>query len=92
MTATSDRRQLKLQMVLQPCRMRTRIRGLKALAERLEKAIGLIASDDTISPEMLDFFLWKLLSAANLLRLRLEEARKQALGVPESGPRTSRSL
>lgn len=74
--------QLELHMDLPPCRKRTRTRGLKSLAERLEAAIDRIASDDTVSPETLDFFLWKLRVAADQLDRRLRRARGQDPEVP----------
>jgi hypothetical protein len=69
--------------------MHTHIRGLKSLAERLEGAIDLIASDGTISLEQLEFFEWKLLSALDQLRRRLAAERGLDLEVPRSSPRTS---
>jgi hypothetical protein len=55
-------------------------------------AIDRIANDDRVSPEQLDFVLWKLSLAANALRRRLAAIREQAVGVPESNPRTSLPL
>jgi hypothetical protein len=69
-------------MGLRPCRKRNHIRGLKSLVERLEAATDRIASDDRVSPEHLEFVLWKLLSAADLLRRRLAAARGQHPGAP----------
>jgi hypothetical protein len=88
MIAKCTRRQLALPMELLPCRRRSRTRGLKDLAERLEAAIDRIASDETVSSEQLDFFVWKLLSAVDLLRRRLAEDPRLALAVLESGPQT----
>lgn len=61
---------------------------MRCLAERLEKAINLIANDDTVSPETLEIFLCSLLSAAGQLRRRLEAIRTQALEARESNPQT----
>jgi hypothetical protein len=72
--------------------MHNHIRGLKSLAERLEGAIDLIASDGTISLEQLEFFEWKLLSALDQLRRRLAAEREPALEAPRSSPQTSEPL
>jgi len=72
--------------------MHSHIRGLKALAEQLEKATTLIASGDTVSPAVLEFFLWKLSLASALLTRRLRAIREQALETQESGPQTSAPL
>jgi hypothetical protein len=69
--------------------MHNHTRGLKDLAERLETAIDRIANDGTISPEQLEFFLWKLSLASNALLRRLAKDRRLALGALESTPRTS---
>lgn len=68
-------RQLELPVELPPCRRRNRIRGLMSLAERLDRAIGLIAISDTVSLAELVFFEWKLSLAVNQLRQRLEAER-----------------
>ena len=75
-------RQLELQMDLPPCRKRSHTRGLKSLAERLEASIDRIANDDTISPEHIEFFLWKLRVAEAQLDRRLKRDRGQAPEVP----------
>lgn len=87
-SAKCTRRQLELPMELQPCRKRNHTRGLKSLAERLEAAIDRIANDDTVSPEQLEYVLWKLRVAANLLDLRLKAERSQGLVDQELGPQT----
>ncbi len=89
MTAMYTPRQRELPLGLQPCRKRSHIRGLKDLAERLEKAIDLIANDERVSSEQLDFVLWKLRVAADLLARRLAAIRAQGLEVRVSGPQTS---
>jgi hypothetical protein len=79
-------------MELPPGRRQNHIRGLKSLAERLEVAIDRIANDDRVSPEQLEFVLWKLLLAADQLGRRLAKVRQQALAAPESNPQTSGPL
>jgi hypothetical protein len=77
-------------MELPPCRKRTHTRGLKSLAERLEAVIDRIANDETISPELLEFVVWKLSLALAGLQRRLARDQRLALAARESDPQTLR--
>jgi hypothetical protein len=68
--------------------MHSQIRGLKSLVERLEAAIDRISNDDTISPELLEFVVWKLSVALAGLQRRLARDQRLALAAPESNPQT----
>jgi hypothetical protein len=88
MTPKCSQRQLELPTELPPCRTRNHTRGLKSLAERLEAAIDRIANDETISPELLEFVVWKLSLALDGLKRRLARDQRLALVARELNPRT----
>jgi hypothetical protein len=88
MTPKCTQRQLELPTDIPPCRKRSHTRGLKTLVERLEAAIDRIANDETVSPELLEFVVWKLSVALDGLKRRLVRDQQLALVARELNPRT----
>jgi hypothetical protein len=58
--------------------------------ERLEAVIDRIANDETISPELLEFVVWKLSLALAGLQRRLARDQRLAFAARESDPQTLR--
>jgi hypothetical protein len=58
--------------------------------ERLEAVIDRIANDETVSPELLEFVVWKLSLALAGLQRRLARDQRLALAARESDPQTLR--
>jgi hypothetical protein len=59
--------------------------------ERLEAVIDRIANDETVSPELLEFVVWKLSLALDGLKRRLARDQRLALAARESNPQTLRA-